>query len=86
MANPAFDVIVVGEALNDFGFEAYDTISGIGLNTFGFLWDGDGFWAPCCDTPTNVWMSCDSGISTSWSNADPSVVTIWTSGDFQGGP
>lgn len=47
MAN-AVDATVEGEALNSFGFTAYDTIEGLGLNSFGFLWPCSGIWAPDC--------------------------------------
>jgi hypothetical protein len=53
-----FDVRVVGMALNDFGFEAFNTIAGLGLNTFGFLWPCDGVWAPADEFVVTVWTGC----------------------------
>lgn len=57
---PNFDVIIVGMALNSFGFTAFDTVEGLGLNTFGFLWPCSGIWAPCCEVVTTVWRDCPS--------------------------
>lgn len=59
MAIP-FDVIITGEALNDFGFMAFNNIEGLGLNTFGFLWPINGIWAVC--------MDCDDPVSTTWTD------------------
>ena len=62
MAAP-FEVIIAPEAVNDFGFQAFGAVEGLGLNTFGFLWPVDGIWAPCC--PVNegtgtVWTDCEA--------------------------
>lgn len=55
------DVIIVGDALNSFGFQAFNTISGLGLNTQGFLWDCSGIWSPADDpTLTTTWENCSS--------------------------
>jgi hypothetical protein len=51
------DVIVVGTALNDQGFMAYNTIAGLGLNTFGFLWPCDGIWSTAEQSVTTTWVS-----------------------------
>ena len=51
------DVVVVGEALNDVGFVAFDAVKGLGLNTFGFLWPCDGIWAPQQFAITTTWTS-----------------------------
>lgn len=54
MANP-IDVMIVGQALNDEGLAAKGTISGVGLNTFGFLWPEDAIWTVCsCPDPTST--------------------------------
>lgn len=50
-----FDVIIVGQALNSFGFVGFNTISGLGLNTFGFLWPCPDIWSPAYDPVTTVW-------------------------------
>lgn len=58
------DVIIVGQALNDFGLTAFDTVEGLGLNTFGFLWPCNGIWAPNDDTITTAWTvanACGTG-------------------------
>jgi len=57
-----FDVRIVGQALEDEGFVAFNTISGLGLNTFGFLWPCADIWAPT-DDPTLVttWTDCPDG-------------------------
>ena len=49
------DPVIAGEALDDFGFTAYNTISGLGLNTFGFLWGCGEIWAPAFPPVTTVW-------------------------------
>ena len=56
-----FDVQIVGDALNDYGFEAFNTIDGVGLNTFGFLWSIEGIWNVCADCSINptVWTDAD---------------------------
>lgn len=56
MAN--FDVIVVGNALEDFGLEAKNTISGIGLVTYGFLWDCADIWNVADEDVTTTWTDC----------------------------
>lgn len=55
MANQPADVVVVGNALNDLGQCAFNTVAGLGLNTRGFLW-------PC----TAIWQSSDNPITTTW--------------------
>lgn len=57
--NP-LDVIIVGTALNTEGFVGANfATSGVGLNTFGFLW-------PCAD----IWVSADEAITTTpWTAA-----------------
>ena len=55
MAAP-LDVIVVGQALNSLGLTAFNTIAGLGLNTFGFLWPCDGVWLSSDDPITTVWV------------------------------
>lgn len=44
MAMNPTDVVVMGVALETDGFTANDTIAGLGLMTFGFLWPCDGVW------------------------------------------
>lgn len=58
------DVTIVGQALESFGFTANDTIAGIGLNSFGFLWPCDAIWSPCDPTITTTWTSCIASGST----------------------
>lgn len=56
MAQP-LDVIIVGQALNDFGFVgAQNAIAGLGLNTFGFLWPCDAIWTCTDPAITTVWV------------------------------
>ncbi len=57
MADQPADVVVVGRALNDFGFSAFNTIEGLGLNTRGFLWPCTGIWQPSDSPITTVWVS-----------------------------
>lgn len=58
MANP-LNVQIVGDALNTQGFTAFETIEGLGLNTFGFLWPLSGIWSACCTATTLNWTDCD---------------------------
>lgn len=58
-----FEVRVVGMALNDFGFVAYNTIAGLGLNTWGMLWPCDGIWAPTDEAIVTTWADCGSGTT-----------------------
>lgn len=60
MAFP-LDVTIVGMALNDFGISANNTIAGVGLNTFGFLWPCDGIWNTAEEAVTTTWTSCGDG-------------------------
>lgn len=54
------NAIVVGTALESFGFTAFDTIDGLGLNTFGLLWSCSGIWTNNDDPAlTTVWTSCE---------------------------
>lgn len=57
MAHPV-DVTIQGMALNDRGFEALNTVEGLGLNTFGFLWPCEGIWAPAQVSITTTWTNC----------------------------
>ncbi len=49
------DVIIVGDSLNTRGFESFNTISGLGLVTMGFLWDCGNIWAPNDPSVTTTW-------------------------------
>lgn len=49
MALSPVDVVIVGVALETFGFTANNTVAGIGLLTRGFLWPCDGIWQPSDD-------------------------------------
>lgn len=55
--NP-IDVTIQGMALNDTGLSAQNTIAGLGLNTFGFLWPCDAIWAPSDLSITTSWVNC----------------------------
>lgn len=54
MAAPV-DVIIAGEALCDTGLSAFNTISGLGLNTFGYLWGCGEIWGPAFPKVTTTW-------------------------------
>lgn len=56
-------------ALNDMGFVANNTIAGLGLNTFGFLWPCDGIWSSSEMPITTVW----TGISLAINNVEVCV-------------
>lgn len=74
MAMTPVDVVVIGTALNTHGFIGNNTISGLGLNTFGFLW-------PC----TGIWTPSDGAITTTWVPASIPVTTTEVCVDDQGG-
>lgn len=75
----AFDVVIQGDALNDRGFVNASAVSGIGLNTFGFLWDCGGIWGP---GPFVDWFSGqDPAITTAWADSDAALTTTWTDCD-----
>lgn len=62
-----FDVLIVGDALNDLGFEGLSSIEGVALNSFGFVW------------PLNsIWTNSESSITTGWTNSETSITTGWT--------
>lgn len=64
MAAP-LDVVVQGQALNSFGFQAnHGVVSGIALLTFGFL-------VPCPD----IWGPADATITTTWSSTETATTT-----------
>lgn len=57
MAN-VINVRIEGQALETFGFTANQTISGVGLNTFGFLWAAEDIWTDCDGSITTTWTDC----------------------------
>lgn len=63
MANP-LDVKIEGQALNDQGFTVDKAISGVGLNTFGFLWPCADIWSNAFDSVTTGWTACISVSAT----------------------
>lgn len=71
------DATVEGEALETFGLTARDTISGIGLVTFGFLWECAAIWEPSDESVTTNWSNSDSPITTNWTNSDSALTTTW---------
>lgn len=58
------DATIVGNALNSFGFTAFNTVEGLGLNTFGFLWPCDGIWNVSDPVVSTTWVECESDSST----------------------
>jgi hypothetical protein len=50
-----FDVTVNGQALLDEGFVGNNTVEGLGLLTFGFIWPCAGIWGPGCENITTTW-------------------------------
>lgn len=64
MAAPPADVVVAGTALNTIGFEAFNTIAGLGLNSRGFLWPCDGIWEPSDSPITTTWTSSQTAATT----------------------
>lgn len=74
MAMAPADVIVVGQALETYGLTAFNTIAGLGLVTYGFLWPCDAIWQPS-----------DAAITTTWVPASVPVITTETCIDDFGG-
>ncbi len=72
------DVTVYGEAIETMGFEAYETINGFGLLTFGLLWECPAIWTASETALTTSWVTSDSVLTTTWSNSDTSVTTTWS--------
>lgn len=60
MANP-IKTIVLGQALVSHGLTAKNAISGVGLATFGFIWQ-------CSD----IWTELYSSVYTTWENVSDS--------------
>lgn len=58
MATNAVDAKIEGQALNSFGLTADNTISGLGLNTFGFLWGCQEIWSPADEPTSTTWTDC----------------------------
>lgn len=57
MAMTPADVVVIGQALETYGFTGNNTIAGLGLITYGFLWPCDGIWQPSDDLSlTTTWV------------------------------
>ena len=59
MSSPLrFDVVISGQALNDQGFVGFNTVSGVGLMTFGFVWPCQGIWGVADNPVTTTWVEC----------------------------
>ena len=54
----AFDVTVKGHALETLGLTAENTVEGLGLVTYGFIWPCAGIWGPGDDVVTTAWTDC----------------------------
>jgi len=74
MALAPADTIVVGTALETDGLIGFNTIAGLGLVSFGFLWPCDGIWQPS-----------DAPITTTWVPASVPVITTEVCSDDMGG-
>jgi hypothetical protein len=57
------DVTIQGMALNNHGISANNTVEGLGLNTFGFLWPCDGIWGPAESAISTTWTSFQGSSS-----------------------
>ncbi len=40
------------------GYLGAYSISGLGLNTFGFIWGVNDIWTPFCECVEAVWVEC----------------------------
>lgn len=62
MAHPV-DAVISGVALETEGFVGLQfAVSGLGLNTLGFLWPCDGIWTTSEATITTAWASATLAI------------------------
>jgi hypothetical protein len=86
----AIDVVIEGDALNTRGFQNLGALSGIGLLTFGFLWECGAIWGPGPnvtwfpgqpDAITTNWADTESAISTTWADCDTPITTNWADVD-----
>jgi hypothetical protein len=57
------DVTVKGLAIEDFGLSAENTISGLGLCTFGLVWGCHDIWGPVIDEPTTTWTDAEPVVN-----------------------
>lgn len=48
------------------GLTAFDTVSGIGLDTLGFLWGCADIWSIVRDPVTTTWASSFTPVTTTW--------------------
>ena len=58
------DATVRGMALETFGLTSDNTISGLGLVTFGFLWGCPDIWGPADDPVSTTWTNVVDGTQT----------------------
>lgn len=59
MASPA-NVIFAPMAAEDTGLSAFNTTSGIGLVTMGFVWGSADIWMNVDPVRNTVWVQCSS--------------------------
>jgi hypothetical protein len=77
------DVVVNGVALGTRGETETNYVSGLGLLTFGELWECKGFWFDNAFSNggqvgvSTIWLA-EVGVSTVWSLCGASIVTNWT--------
>jgi hypothetical protein len=64
MALPPVDVVISGQALDSRGLVGIaNAISGVGLNTLGFIWPCEDSWTCSEDRLTTTWVSSISGTT-----------------------
>ena len=69
---------VVGQALETLGFQGNNTISGLGLNSFGFVWGAGEIWSPAqVQGLTTTWVTAQAVVSTTWVTSEATVTTTW---------
>lgn len=64
-----YNVGVVGDALETFGFTVKGAIEGLGLMTQGLIWKYRSIWSTTYDNDV---------VSTTWVSAESSITTTWT--------
>lgn len=71
-------LVDLGLASDYNGFGYPNVLSGVALNTFGWLWDTEDRWTRDSPAVTSVWTKDSASASTTWTKDAPSVTSVWT--------
>lgn len=67
-----------GQALENFGLEAYCNVDGVALQTFGLVFPFSLIWNACNITTLTNWAACAGISSTTWAAPLGVSTTTWT--------